>query len=221
MWEGGNINKCKKCGKEIPNYVYIDGYRRNIHNRCYCLDCVPFKDFRNQILLDDNKRRNLNKSKIAKFTKEELQKIFDTSDNYKEVLQKIGLSSNSNNYNTLNRYIKELSIDLSKINMNRLKKQKITSNVSSRQGKDFYALVKQGELNWSPSKLLNKLVENNIKEYKCEECGISEYNGKPLRLELHHKDGNKMNNKLENLEMLCPNCHSQTDNFRFKNRKHK
>lgn len=53
-----------------------------------------------------------------------------------------------------------------------------------------------------------------IKEEKCERCGLKFWNGQPLSLELHHKDGNPYNNSLENFEILCPNCHSQTENFR-------
>ena len=56
------------------------------------------------------------------------------------------------------------------------------------------------------------------RNYKCEECGVgTEYNGKPLSLELEHVDGNNKNNKVENLKILCPNCHSQTPTFRGRN----
>ena len=53
--------------------------------------------------------------------------------------------------------------------------------------------------------------------YKCEICGISEWNGKPISLQLHHVDGNRKNNLLSNIQILCPNCHSQTDNYAGKN----
>lgn len=52
----------------------------------------------------------------------------------------------------------------------------------------------------------------------CSECGISEWNGKPIVLELEHKDGNSENNSKENLCLLCPNCHSQTSTFKAKNK---
>ena len=44
-------------------------------------------------------------------------------------------------------------------------------------------------------------------------CGITEWNNKPIVLQLHHIDGNHNNNNLENLQLLCPNCHSQTENY--------
>lgn len=72
---------------------------------------------------------------------------------------------------------------------------------------------------FQPYKLKQLLFKHDIKENKCECCGISEWQGKPINCELHHKDGNKFNHSLENLIILCPNCHSQTENFRFKREK--
>lgn len=71
--------------------------------------------------------------------------------------------------------------------------------------------------NYQTFKLKNKLIKSGLKQNVCEICGISEWNGKPINMELHHKDGNKHNHSLDNLQMLCPNCHSQTETFRAKN----
>lgn len=62
--------------------------------------------------------------------------------------------------------------------------------------------------------LKNKLIKEKIKEHKCEKCGGIEWNKLSIPLELHHIDGNKSNNNIENIELLCANCHSQTDGFR-------
>ena len=63
-----------------------------------------------------------------------------------------------------------------------------------------------------------KLINAGIPE-KCDICGISKWNGEPIKLQVHHKDGNKYNNEIDNLQILCPNCHSQTDNWCARNRK--
>ena len=60
--------------------------------------------------------------------------------------------------------------------------------------------------------LRKKLIEDGIKKDECEKCGNIEWMGQKIPLELHHKDGNRFNNELENLEILCPNCHSLTPN---------
>lgn len=52
---------------------------------------------------------------------------------------------------------------------------------------------------------------------KCEICGVREWNGKPLVLHVDHVDGDRTNNELNNLMILCPNCHSQTETYGSKN----
>lgn len=64
-----------------------------------------------------------------------------------------------------------------------------------------------------------KLFIENIKRKKCELCGIETWNGKDAPLELHHVDGNKHNVSVENFQILCPNCHAQTDTYKSKNSK--
>ena len=72
----------------------------------------------------------------------------------------------------------------------------------------------------TPFEELSKYTIRNIllNEYNncCSQCGISEWNNKKLPLELDHIDGNNKNNSKENLRILCPNCHSQTDTWRRK-----
>ena len=70
--------------------------------------------------------------------------------------------------------------------------------------------------------LKDKLIQLKMIDNKCSCCGNDgTWMGKPLKLQLHHIDGNTSNNSLENLTLLCPNCHSQTDNYCSLNRKHK
>lgn len=67
------------------------------------------------------------------------------------------------------------------------------------------------------NKVRIKLLREGYKEHKCENCGLTEWLGQPILLELHHKDGNRNHNKIENYQLLCPNCHAFTDSYRGKN----
>ena len=58
-----------------------------------------------------------------------------------------------------------------------------------------------------------RLLAEGLKERCCATCGISGWRGDPLSLALHHINGDRLDNRVVNLELLCPNCHSQTDNF--------
>jgi hypothetical protein len=65
--------------------------------------------------------------------------------------------------------------------------------------------------------LNQRLLAAGLKNERCETCGISEWRGRPLSLALHHVNGDRLDNRVENLELLCPNCHSQTANFAGRN----
>ena len=70
----------------------------------------------------------------------------------------------------------------------------------------------------SAPRLRNKLFRDGLKEQKCECCGLTEWMNKPIPLELHHKDHNHFNNDLNNLEVLCSNCHAQRHGYSSKNK---
>lgn len=67
-------------------------------------------------------------------------------------------------------------------------------------------------------KFRNKLIEE--RGHQCECCKLTNWLDLPINLELHHKDGNRLNYCRNNLQLLCPNCHSHTDNYGSKNKKH-
>lgn len=70
----------------------------------------------------------------------------------------------------------------------------------------------------SRKNLKARLFEAGLKERRCESCGVGEWRGRPLELHLHHVNGEGTDNRLENLSVLCPNCHSQTPNYGGRNR---
>ncbi len=62
----------------------------------------------------------------------------------------------------------------------------------------------------------NRRYLSKVLEEKCNCCGMNQWNGKPIGLEVNHIDGHAYNNVIDNLELLCPNCHSQTDTYKNK-----
>ena len=69
----------------------------------------------------------------------------------------------------------------------------------------------------SRSHIKSRLLGAGLKDGRCEECGISEWRGKPITTTLHHVNGDPNDHRLENLRFLCPNCHSQTPNYGGRN----
>ena len=80
-------------------------------------------------------------------------------------------------------------------------------------------LTNERKISYSSHGLKKRLITEGLKEHKCECCGITEWNKKPAPIELDHINGNHHDNRLENLRILCPNCHAQTDTYRGKNKK--
>jgi hypothetical protein len=70
----------------------------------------------------------------------------------------------------------------------------------------------------SRNHIKKRLIRAGLKSNHCEGCGLNAWMGAPLSLALHHVNGDKHDNRLVNLQLLCPNCHSQTDNFAGRNR---
>jgi 5-methylcytosine-specific restriction endonuclease McrA len=64
------------------------------------------------------------------------------------------------------------------------------------------------------SNLKKKLINAGLIENQCSECGLKDkWNGKEIVLQLDHENGDRLDNRIENLRLMCPNCHSQTDTF--------
>lgn len=152
----------------------------------------------------------MTRSKIYNLSKEELQELLDKSSTYMEILRYVGIESSSSTV-TLKRIIKEYDLDTTKFELNKKEYLKQVGQVGNNTY-DIQNKLKKGT-NVNSHKLKNKLIELGLKEEKCEMCGITEWLGQPVKFHLHHEDGDHFNNELSNLKILCPNCHSLTDNY--------
>jgi transposase-like protein/Zn finger protein HypA/HybF involved in hydrogenase expression len=105
---------------------------------------------------------------------------------------------------TLNRYLMDWEIKYSGN-----KGRKGFTHLEQRRNIYHYL---NNEIFITTHNLKNKLLQEELKEHRCESCGLTEWMGGKIPIELHHIDGDKYNNNLKNLQILCPNCHSNTDN---------
>ena len=142
--------------------------------------------------------------KWEKFSKEELERFVKESYSYTEFAEKLGYSSKGGQGPKQAKEICEL------YNFS-------TEHFSQKKRTDT---IKLEEIFIKGYKNRETLRKNLIilRGHKCECCNLEEWNGLPIALQVHHKDGDGLNNLLDNLELLCPNCHAQTDNYCGKNK---
>lgn len=147
-------------------------------------------------------------------TKEEYEAAIKSSFSIAESLRKLGLIDKGGNYRIIKRAIKEYNIDTSHFTgqgWNQGLKFKPKPSVPTSE-----LLVQDS--NYPTFKLKNRLLRDGYKEHRCERCKRTEWDGEEIPLELHHINGDNTDNRLENLQMLCPNCHALTDNYRGRNK---
>ena len=147
------------------------------------------------------------------YSEQELREAVKTSTSIRQVLDKLNIVPAGGNYQTTNRRIQKLDIDITHFTGQAWNRGKITG--PKRHIEEY---LKENSVVQS-FKLKGRLIAEGLKQHKCECCGITEWMGKPAPIELDHINGNHHDNRLENLRILCPNCHAQTDTYRGKNKK--
>ena len=154
---------------------------------------------------------------MYKISDEEFIKIVKESISIAQVIKRSGNIVAGGNYATTKLRIKRLEIDTSHFLGRGYLKGK--THGWSKKFPLSKILVEKSTYS-NTSKLKNTLIKEKLLENKCSICGQEPFwNGKPLTLELDHKNGDRQNNCIENLRIVCLHCHSQTPTFRGRNKK--
>ena len=144
------------------------------------------------------------------WSKENLEKTVKDCNCWFDWLRALNVPTNGCNYRTLKKKAILYNIDTSHFNYIYAKThngQRVAKNRTNDQ-------IFSDSIGIHRNTLKNAYIDRILKGVaKCECCGIESWNNKELVFQMHHKDGNSKNNKLDNLILLCPNCHSQTENF--------
>lgn len=150
--------------------------------------------------------------------KEQLIKVVQNSTNLNQVLQAFGLSGYSDNYSTLRHFITKFNITTSHFTPE-LKRAEALRRNGIKRTIPLKEILSGNHPRYKTYLLSKRLIQEGIFEPVCDECGqTNKWNKKPLTLQLDHIDGNRHNHVLENLRMLCPNCHTQTENWGGRNK---
>ena len=152
----------------------------------------------------------------CKCSDEEFSKIVSSCFSKAQVLKGMGLVPIGGNYKTIDRKIRMLGIDISHFTGQGHLKGKSHNWKPSTPIEEI--LIENSIYGGSGNSIKKKLFEAGLFEKKCYSCGLSEWLGQNIPLELEHKNGNNSDNRIENLTLLCPNCHALTITYRGKNK---
>ena len=153
--------------------------------------------------IDLNERKEKLNDKFS--FEEKICELAKKCENINQICKIIGKKSTNENYKRIKNILQINNVDIPHFNQN------ISNNSSSAKKDVKYYLVSGSTI--AISKLRERIIKNGIKEHKCEKCGRTEWEGEQIPLELHHINGDRLDNRIENLQLLCPNCHTLTDNY--------
>jgi hypothetical protein len=161
--------------------------------------------------------------KKSRYTREFLSEMVADSCNWSDLLRNLGLKQTGGNHRHIKGKVVCFEIDTSHFKTGAWNKgltaktsEKVRSHAKKARTPDELVFVKRST--FKSSDLYKRLLMLGWLD-ECAICGLSIWLEKPIRLHVDHKNGEHTDNRLENLRLLCPNCHSQTKTYSGRNRK--
>lgn len=148
------------------------------------------------------------------YSPDDLIQAVKNSISVREALIRLGLKPAGGNYATLKRDIAQLNLDVSHFKGQGHGK---TAHIARKAVQIPLTEILVNGSSYQSYKLKRRLLREGLKLHRCESCGLSKWLETEIPLELHHRNGKATDNRLENLQLLCPNCHALTENYRARN----
>jgi hypothetical protein len=150
--------------------------------------------------------------KLYKYSEAQLRQAVKNATSLRQVLLKLNVAAYGGNYDVLKKAIKHFNLDTSHFTGQAWNRGK---TLAPKRPIECYL---KNELPIQSYKLKNRLLKEGIFEPLCSQCGTTHWLEQPVPLELDHINGDNKDNRIENLRLLCPNCHALTATYRSKNR---
>lgn len=145
------------------------------------------------------------------WTDDELIDAFNNSRSIAQILTILNLKAAGGNYKVIKFHLERLNLDVKK-----LSGQSWSNGIQFASKRDLNEYLVYGSRIGS-FKLKKRLIKENIFKKQCSNCHLDKWMGNDIPLELDHINGINIDNRLENLRLLCPNCHALTSTYRGKN----
>lgn len=143
-------------------------------------------------------------------SKEQAMEICAKVTNIADFCRAVGWQPRGDNYKIFHKYVEQYGLDTSHFTGCRTN---IGNRLNARNKLTDEEFFVRDTKNVKSSVIIKRLIDGNYKTLKCDCCGLTDWLNKPITLQLHHINGDHFDNRLENLQLLCPNCHSQTDSY--------
>jgi len=143
----------------------------------------------------------------------EIRAAVQSSKSIAGVLRHLGMRVGGGNYQTIHRAIRDLGLDTRHWTGQGHRKGSCIPVVPARSLDEI--LVRGSRYNSNDLRL--RLIREGRLPRKCSGCSLAEWFGAPISLEIDHRDGDRLNNEVANLRLLCPNCHALTPTYRGRN----
>lgn len=160
----------------------------------------------------------MRKDRRRKWSDEDLKRVVPEVYSYHGIFKALGIKVGGGTHQTIKNRVAELGLDTSHFTGKAwCQGDKHEEFIRKNVRLPLTEILKADSGYQNTHQLKMRLIKEGLKDHCCEICGLEEWMGAPIPIQLHHINGVRNDHRFENLQILCPNCHAQTENYCSRN----